>query len=189
EPGSRRDDLSTFRLRGPARDVTDAGGKFALRGLPDGAYQLRASRADVDEMRLWQRRGTSAQVGDMNVRLVLEDDGRVKGRVLFADGSAPESYAVATGWGTGQTFTNADGGFDADDAAGPAVLTVSGPSFVQKTATATVKANDTVDVGTITVERGRSISGRVLTADGAPVAGAKVMAGAQLLGNGSELSA
>jgi hypothetical protein len=53
----------------------------------------------------------------------------------------------------------------------------------------TVKAGDTVDVGTITVERGRSISGRVVTADGSPVAGAKVVAGAQLLGNGTDLSA
>jgi protocatechuate 3,4-dioxygenase beta subunit len=189
EPGSRRDDLSTFRLRGPARDVTDAGGKFALRGLPDGSYQLRASRADVEELRMWQRPSATAQVGDLNVRLTIEDDGRVKGRVLFADGSAPESYSVATGWGVGTTFANADGGFEVEAAAGPAALTASGPSFVQKTASATVKASDTVDIGTITVEHGRSISGRVLGADGAPVPGAKVMAGAQLVGNGSELSA
>jgi hypothetical protein len=65
---------------------------------------------------------------------------------------------------------------------------VSGPGFVQKMVPdIEIKPNETTDVGTINVEKGRSISGRVLHSDGSPVAGAKVMGGPQLMGSGSEL--
>src|SRR5262249_11397321 len=43
------------------------------------------------------------------------------------------------------------------------------------------------DLGTITVERGRRVSGRVTRADGSGVAGAKVIAGNRIFGDGKEL--
>jgi hypothetical protein len=52
-----------------------------------------------------------------------------------------------------------------------------------------VKPGETTDLGTVSVEKGRSISGRVLRVDGSPAGGAKVLAGQQLMGSGSELSA
>src|SRR5262249_26951115 len=117
-----------------------------------------------------------------------EDTGTIRGHVLFADGTAPKSYQVATGFGRGVGFDAADGAFEVDAPAGTITISVSGPEFVQKTLPdLTVKADEGTDVGTITVERGRSISGRVLHGDGTPVAGAKVLAGPQLLGSGSDV--
>jgi hypothetical protein len=63
---------------------------------------------------------------------------------------------------------------------------VAGPTFTQKVVSG-VKIDGDQDLGTITVERGRSISGRVLDAQGSPVAGARVAAGLLLTGSGSEL--
>ncbi|MCA9679297.1 MAG: carboxypeptidase regulatory-like domain-containing protein, partial [Myxococcales bacterium] len=50
-----------------------------------------------------------------------------------------------------------------------------------------VPEGDVADLGTITVEPGRAVSGRVLDADGAPVVGAEVAAGRLLTGGGAEL--
>lgn len=185
----RRMDPSEFRLRGPAQDVTDSGGKFELKGLVEGTYRLRAARAKRSEERMWMREATAAKVGDKNVKIVLQNDGKVKGSVLFADGSAPESFNVSAGFGHGEPFSGEGGKFEIDAQAGKVVLTVNGAGFVNKTVTGVeVKPDETTDVGTITVEKGRSISGRVLRPDGSGVAGAKVLAGGQLMGSGSELS-
>jgi len=189
EMGGKRDSFTTWRLRGVAQDLSDSGGHFEIHGLPDGSYRIRAARTETDASTLWQRRSVAASVGDHDVRLVVEDNGKVRGKVLFADGTAPKSFQVATGFGRGAGFSSADGAFEVEAPAGPATLLVSGPEFMQKTVSdVTVKADDATDVGTITVERGRSISGRVLRGDGTPVAGAKVLGGAQLIGSGSELS-
>ena len=190
ETGGRRDNMSNWRLRGLSQDVTDSAGRFEIHGLPDGGYRLRAARSGDDPMGLWQRPGVAAQVGDLSVRLVVPDDGKVKGKVLFADGTAPKSYQVAVGFGRGTTFAATDGAFEVEAPAGPTTLVVGGSELVQKMVpTVTVTADDVVDVGTITVERGRSVSGRVLRADGSLVAGASVHGGMQLMGNGSDLSA
>jgi hypothetical protein len=186
--GERRSDPSEWQLRGVSRDVTDSGGRFELRGLPDGTYRIRASRGGGGFERMWQREPLAAKVGQTDLRIVLEDDGSVKGRVLFADGAPPESFHVSTGWGRGELFSGEGGAFEVSAPAGKALLTVSGPGFVQKTVPdVDVKPGEATDVGTITVEKGRSISGRVLRADGSPVGGAKVMGGAQLMGSGSEV--
>ncbi|HKA90706.1 MAG TPA: carboxypeptidase regulatory-like domain-containing protein [Haliangiales bacterium] len=182
-------ELSSLRLRGFVQDITDAGGRFELTGLAPGTYRLRASRSN-DVRGAWLRESVPAKPGDRDVKLVLQPDGKVKGRVLYDDGSAPSVYSVSTGWGDGTPFSDPGGAFALDSPAGPTSVTVSGPEFVRKTVSGvTVKANAETDVGTITVERGRSISGRVLHGDGSPAPGAKVVCGAQIIGTGSELSA
>jgi hypothetical protein len=184
----RRSDPTTWRLRGMARDVTDSGGRFELRGLVEGTYRLRVGRSGGMQQ-MMQRSNVTAKTGDLDVRLVLEEDGKVKGKVLYADGTPPEMFHVSTSMGQGTPFSGGDGSFEVNAAPGPAVLSVTGPTFVQKSVSdVRVEGGQTVDVGTITVERGRSISGRVLSAGGAAVSGAKVMAGPQLMGSGSELS-
>jgi uncharacterized GH25 family protein len=188
--GDRRLDATEWRLRGVAQDVTDSGGRFELTGLVDGEVHLRASRGRGGEERLWQREPVAARVGDRDVKLVLADDGKVKGSVLFADGTPPESFRVSAGFGRGAPFGGDGGRFELEAPAGPVVLRVTGPALVQKTvADVAVKAGETTDVGTITVEKGRSVSGRVLRADGGAVAGAKVLGGSQLMGTGSDVAA
>lgn len=182
-------EMSSLRLRGFAQDVTDAAGRFQLTGLGPGTYRLRASRSN-DVRGAWLRDSVPAKPGDTDVKLVLQPDGKLKGHVLYDDGSAPSIYSVSTGWGDGTPFSDPGGAFSVDAPAGPTSLTVSGPEFVRKTVSGvTVKANAETDLGTITVERGRSISGRVLHGDGSPAAGAKVVCGGQIIGTGSELSA
>src|SRR5262249_44546704 len=95
----------------------------------------------------------------------------------------PASFTVATGIGPGAGFGGGDGAFEIDAPVGSLTLTISGPQFQQRTAEASVAAEQATDVGTITVERGRSVSGTVIGPDGAPAAGATVRAGT-VLANG-----
>jgi hypothetical protein len=189
EVGGGRRDPSRWRLRGLPRDVTDSGGRFELTGLAQDTYLVRAARGNVNLQEMMMRSATPAEVGDKELRIVLEDDGGVKGKVLYADGTPPEVYFVSVGFGRGPPLGGGDGAFELDAPAGKVMVTVTGPSFVQKTVPdVEVKPGEITDVGTINVEKGRSIAGRVLRGDGSLVAGAKVVAGPQLIGSGSELS-
>lgn len=174
------------RLRGPVADVSDAGGHFRLRGLADGTYRLQASHGGGAAVGPPGRQnGVEARVGDTDVKLLLLEDGHVKGKVLFSDGSAPSSFSVSAGDGAGDSFGGGDGAFEIDAPAGAVTLSVSGLQFLAKTVPdVNVRPEDTTDVGTISVDRGRSISGVVVGSDGNPVSGATVYAGAQLVGNG-----
>jgi hypothetical protein len=112
----------------------------------------------------------------------------VVGKVLYPDGTAPDLFSVGLGYGNGAPFSGSNGAFALDAPAGKTTLAVNGPTFVRKTLSdIDVKGDADTDVGTITVEKGRSIAGRVLGSDGVPVAGAKVMAGPALIGTGAEL--
>jgi len=182
-------DFSQFRLRGFPQDLTDAGGKFTLVGLAPGSYMIRASRSQVASRgrRDAQMEGTVAQTGTNNVRIVLEPEGSVKGKVAFADGSVPGAFTIQVGFaqqsflGTGEFLL---------DALPPQryELTVRGPSFQTRTVEVTVEPGKTADAGTINVEKGRVLAG-VVVADGQPVAGATVYAGRQLFGSGTSNTA
>ena len=175
-------------LRGRAQELTDAGGRFVLRGLREGDYQLRASRTGAPG-RNWQQDPVDAEVGDQNVKIVLPEDGSVVGRVLFADGSAPELYTASAGMGQGTPFSAKDGTFELENVPpGKRSLTVTGPSFDQKRVEVDVEEGKALNVGTLTVKKGRIITGRVLTAAGAPAAGATVFAGRRLFGDGARPS-
>jgi len=179
-----------FPLRGAATEGTDGGGRFVLRGLPEGKYRLHANRGGASQ-NWWGREGTRAQTGDTEVRVVLEADGRIRGVVALEDGSPAGLFTVSAGWWS-PPVPSADprGAFEL-----PAVppgshdLTIRGPEFAEKTVRGVeVKPGEVTDVGTITVTRGRSVTGRVLTAGGKPVAGATVVLGKQLLGDGTSLA-
>jgi len=182
------DDQREWRLRGPQRDVADAGGTFRFSGLPPGSYRLRAVEAGAPDARLTLQRGTIVEVGAQDVRLVIAGRGRVRGRVQLADGTAPRLIAVSVGAAPARMFSAGDGRFEVAAAAGTHNLVVSGPSFVRLLVPRVrVVEGETHDLGTITVAPGRSISGRVVTEQGVPVAGAQVALGAQLTGTGSQL--
>src|SRR5262249_52427005 len=147
--------IASMRLRGMAQDATGADGRFALRGLADGGYRLRAARSGEGVSAAFSRASVAAKVGDQNVKLVIENDGKIKGNVLFADGSAPDAFRITTGFGADSSFGGAGGTFVVDAAAGPVTLVVSGPALVQKIVpNLVVKPDETTDAGTITVDRG-----------------------------------
>jgi hypothetical protein len=181
-------DVSELRLRGPAADVSDAGGAFKLGGLAPGKYRLRATRAMGDaNPDFWMNPGTVAEAGQKDVRLTLDEGGTVKGKVMLATGYAPALFQVSTSsFGTSTPFTGgAD--FRLDNVpVGKRTLSITGPGFTKKLVEdVDVKAGEETDVGTITVERGRLLRGTVYDRSGSPVADAKVMAGARVIGDGS----
>jgi RNA polymerase sigma-70 factor (ECF subfamily) len=181
------EDRAEWGVRGALFRIADSGGNFSFRGMPSGRYRLRAIRAGDHEAGLFDHQGMVVESGATGVQLVVPASGRVAGRVLYADGEAPELFAVAVGAGDPIPMVSDDGRFELESPGGTIRVEVSGPTFAPKSVAATVEGGETADVGTITVERGRSVSGRVLDPGGAPVAGAEVAVGTLLSGDGSKL--
>ena len=122
-----------------------------------------------------------------DVKIVLQPEGAVKGKVAFADGTAPTAFTIQVGFAQ-QSFTG--GGEFVLDALPPQKyqLSVRGPGFQTRAVDVTVEPAKTADAGTITVVKGRTLAG-VVVADGKPVPGATVFAGRQLFGNGTSNAA
>jgi RNA polymerase sigma factor (sigma-70 family) len=180
-----KNDIAVWTVRGDQEVVSDAGGGFRFSGLPAGSYRVRAAR--MDSTTGWAPGGVVASPGDAPLRIVVPDDGAVTGKVELPDGKPPALFTVEVAHGAAVPTASKDGAFTADAPAGNIRVRIAGPGFVPKLVEATVEAGKTADLGTISVEAGRSVSGRVLDANGAPVAGAKVAAGALLTGGGNEL--
>jgi len=185
---------ATDRLAAPA--LTDAAGRFTLRGLAEGRYRLRAEPAGggpFSAAGLRHGGGPSAQVvaatGDREVRLVLPAAGGVRGKVVRPGGSPVTTFTVALSRSSAATpFTAADGSFLIEDQApGQRELFVSGADFEIVQRVVTIKAGEVADVGTITVTPSRAINGVVRDPAGAPVAGATVRADHRFGGSGAAL--
>ncbi len=180
-----------WAVRGLQRELTDAGGRFELRGLDDGRYVLRANPpAVVAKGFAWMRNETTAAVGDTDVRIELEATGGIEGVVAFEDGTAPEAFTVRIGpdWMPPRPFANDDGAFSiADLPPGVYPLLVRGVGFepVQRDKVK-VSAGGVTDLGTIAVRKGKVLSGRVVDGQGRPVLGAEVTAAHILIGSGLE---
>lgn len=179
---------SEWLLAGAREEVSDGSGHFVIGGLAPGRYELRASRAGAGAGGPGRERlsdPTFAEAGARGVILVVPAAARLIGRVMRKGGSPP-SFSVALGARTPIPFANGDGAFSLDDL--PPVqmdVTIRGLGFMPKTIPAVkLSAGETTDLGTIDVEPGRTISGRVV-AGGTPVAGATVRAGRMLFGDGS----
>ncbi len=179
---------SDWRLRGTETDVTDAGGRFELRGLVPGSYELVAARPGASAAGAWLRKGSKAQTGEKDVKIVLAADGGIKGKVAFSDGEAPELFTVRWSLAPPTPF-HGDGAFRVGEVPpGSYDVTVNGPGFMEKVVRdVEVKPAADTDVGTVTVEKGRSVSGRVLDANGQAVAGATVLAGQLVMGSGTDV--
>ncbi|MDQ3301660.1 MAG: carboxypeptidase-like regulatory domain-containing protein, partial [Myxococcota bacterium] len=180
-------DRAAWSVRGVQETVTDQGGAFRFAGLPAGSYRIRAARPGASEAALSLAAGIVAQPNGAPVKLVVPADGRVIGKVAFADGKAPAAFHLTLGWTHPTPFAAKDGAFALPAPGGTHMLTISGLGFVEQRREVAISDGKDTDVGTITVAAGRSISGRVLDDTGAPVAKAKVAAGMLLTGGGEEL--
>ncbi|HTR53392.1 MAG TPA: carboxypeptidase regulatory-like domain-containing protein [Kofleriaceae bacterium] len=184
--GSGGFDPSVFLRAQQNVALTDAGGRFRITGLADGAYTVRASRSGIPRGGRRGRRGGSdgveAKVGDEKVQIVLPAEGNVRGKVAFADGKVPTAFTASVA-GTQQAFFGGD--FELDGLApGDYRLDISGPSFDSHSQDVQIEPAQTTDVGSITVASGRRIAG-VVVSNNAPVPGATVYAGNQVVGGPS----
>jgi RNA polymerase sigma-70 factor (ECF subfamily) len=181
-------DMVNWRLRGFPRELTDAGGRFTLTGLAPGSYLVAARPAhSASRGRQTFGEGTPAQTGQRDLKIVLEPEGAVTGKVAFADGTAPPAYTVSVNFQQ-QSFATEEFTLDALAPVKKAELSVRGPTFQARTLEIAIDPGKTTDVGTITVAKGRGLGGIVL-ADGRPVAGATVYAGRMIFGTGSSSAA
>jgi RNA polymerase sigma-70 factor (ECF subfamily) len=181
------DERERWVVRGDQYCIADSGGLFHIGGLPPGNYRIRAARPGTSESMLWTQVGQVVPAGTTGLTLTISSPGKVKGRVLYDDGSAPPAFTVAVGYGTPMPFATADGHFSVDVPGGALNLAVSGPTFIRKLVAIDVDDGSTQDLGTVTVTRGRSISGQVFDASGKPVSAATVAAGLLLTGDGQQL--
>lgn len=112
----------------------------------------------------------------------------MKGKVALKDGSAPGPFSIDFGMSS-ESFVNADGSFEITGLAPREYkFQVRGVTFDLKVVSAVLEAGKTTDLGTITVAKGRRISG-VVVQGGSPVAGATVYVGNTLFGSGSSAKA
>ncbi len=171
-------------LRGALSAVADGQGRFSLQGLPTGKYLLRASWPGTSLKRRtsWLRSAVMAHTGSKDAVLKLTADSVVRGRVQKEDGSPPGRFTVTIGGSA--TFGGAAGEFSISDVpAGTHMLTITGADFASKLLEGVeVKPDEDKDLGVIVLQGGRRITGRVLRADGTPVAGATVTASKQISG-------
>ncbi|WP_163867415.1 carboxypeptidase-like regulatory domain-containing protein [Myxococcus eversor] len=172
-----------------ASDVSDGSGRFRLPGLAPGRYRLRASvHHSVQSSSFWLATGVMAKVGDEDVRILLESPGTLRGRVELSDGEVPESFSVALTLSQPTAFQGTQGAFVlADVPPGHYTLTFLSRGSAPRTLEGVeVGAGADTDLGLVVLEEGRRLRGVVRDAEGVPVPGAEVLAGPQLLGDGSQ---
>ncbi len=167
-------------LAGMSSAHTDGAGAFTIRGLPDGAYKLWASRG-ADGDRGWGETGTKAKAGDRDVKITLAAPGSITGTIEIAGSSAAPTLAnIQVGY---QPATAVDKGVIKVDDVTPGTYDVRlrGVDFAEHVLKGVkIDPGKATDLGTITVTRGRRVTGKVVDATGSPVAGATVKIGNML---------
>ena len=174
-------------LAGMSSAITDGGGGFVIHGLPEGAYRLWAARSS-GELQEWGQHGTAARTGDKDVKITLPAPGELRGVIAIAGASRPPAVASVQ-VGSRAPSPATDGEFLLKNVApGTYDVTFRGPEFA-----ATIRRDVKIepgkptDLGTVTVMRGRRLTGKVVDKSGQPVAGAKIKVGEMLFtAEGSE---
>lgn len=171
---------------------TNARGEFLITDLPTGDYAVWPGTFDqppfpAEAARFVEGQDpssfmASAKTGDKALRLVMPRPSRITGKVVFADnGEVVDDFNVdAEPRGDRSGTVPGDHGlFEARDLRpGTYSLRVSGPGFLAANKVGVrVDAGKTTDVGAITVDRGRTLAGKVVDSTGRAVAGARVLVG------------
>ncbi|RKH63545.1 carboxypeptidase-like regulatory domain-containing protein [Corallococcus llansteffanensis] len=166
EPDPDVDRYDSYDEERPEGVLTDAEGRFTLRHLSAPRYVLTASLGGHEFDAARSRGGTpedteSLTVGSQasEVRLVMRRRQYARGRVVAEGGAALESFEV-----NGQRPRTPDGAFELwVEKTGDWRLRVEAEGFAPLERTLTVDGEDDLDLGTLTLKRGRTV--RVLLRD------------------------
>lgn len=173
------------RTHGAVR--ADDQGRFAIRGIPEGAYSLTATRPAVTSVPGSYGESTEQVVftGD-EVALILPGLGGLRGRVVHADGSPAADAGVSVAMGALRVGEDmyppatpaTDGDFELESVPqGTYTLRVTATGAQAWHSDAIeVRAGEVTDLGTIRLDRGVSRRGIVVAVDGGPAPGAQILA-------------
>jgi hypothetical protein len=169
--------------------TTGADGGFRLGGLTPGTWYLQAGTAAVDPT-AWLHfgKGTRAQTGDEEVRLVLVDTGGIRGKVTRADGTTPvRQFGIQVAGFPPRWFDAEDGRFELSPFnAGTFRVQVRADCCEDRDlGDIVLEEGEVTDLGTVTLGDGRTVNGVVLDGQGKPLAGALVRCGTDLPRSGS----
>jgi len=153
--------------------VADGRGGFAARGLPGGPLRVEASF----EVLRGERRGVVPADGEVTVTLA---GGELVGLVL-RDGRPATEFSVAasplepgSSGATVRSFVSADGRFRLPLPPGGWEVRASAPSATEAIARAEVPERGPSAEVVLELDAGGVIEGRVISADGSPIEGARV---------------
>ncbi|MGE0395488.1 MAG: collagen binding domain-containing protein [Kofleriaceae bacterium] len=167
---------------------TDEYGKFDFGGMPPGDYLVIAQHEEEGNRRLPEDATSVFHTGRRDLRIVLPALATVTGRVVL-DGMPVHYYGVIITKTPDRlytehtaTITDDTGTFAQKDIApGTWSVVILGPGFATKIIDGVVAhEGGTTDLGTIRVDRGRTLTGRVTDTRGRPVPDALVVVGESL---------
>ncbi|MGC4114602.1 MAG: carboxypeptidase-like regulatory domain-containing protein [Myxococcales bacterium] len=151
---------------------TAADGSFALERLPEGRFQLVASKRGFRPARLEE-----VPAGAKSVTMKLEVDRAVRGRVVDEKRKPITDFIVHF-----EGLQTADGSFLVPmETSGEQKLVVRADGYAAKAITVVIREKGITSVGDILLERGRTLTGVVRDGSGQPVAGASLRLGEGLM--------
>jgi len=175
--------MSWSNVERAGRVETDADGRFAIRGLEEGSYTLRASGADPDaetDERLWRASQESVAAPSNGVQLTLRGPLAFSGRVVDDRGEPVAAFEITAestereGPDESQRFTSEDGTFlFARVGAGEWGVSAEADGHALEDELTLTLPHDGTPVELVLERRG-SIRGRVVDPAGGPAAGAIV---------------
>jgi hypothetical protein len=157
----------------------DVHGRFELRGLAAGTYRLEAGRRPgVDGYTEFEGSLEVAAPSD-DVRVVVGPIASVRGKLVLPDGTPFEgdvgvgSGSVRSGSPTRKAIE--DGTFSlAGVQDGEHLIVISVPGWPTIRKLVTIRDGQSVELGTVRLDEGAALRGRIVDADGKPVASASV---------------
>ncbi|MBJ6760649.1 carboxypeptidase regulatory-like domain-containing protein [Myxococcaceae bacterium JPH2] len=138
---------------------TGPDGRFVLRQLMADAYDLEVLKSDFvcRDANPCQR----VERGQPEARVVMERVAQVRGRVEGPDGAPLTQFWVNT-----QSFANKTGTFSLPiNETGTVPFTITVPKLAPLFRSVEVRRGEDVDLGTLRMEHGRTLSGRVVDAE------------------------
>jgi hypothetical protein len=158
--------------------MTDAEGRFTLRHLEPGGFQLRAAPPEAEgadrppgTRRTLRSTTRLVRAGDTDVRLVLTPKREVRGRVVRADGTPVPEFTV-----NGRPYANAQGRFSVERAPpGHFGFVISAEGLAPALRVLNVELDADATLPDVILEPGRRVHGQVLdAATGARLGNAEV---------------